>query len=133
MRAAILPFILIFTSAFAQPAQGPQEAAAGQEFDLRAGETTRVDGLRVEFVGVTEDSRCPVDVTCVWQGNAKVMLQVKGRGMRSRTLRLNTGLDPRQQSYGGYDVRLVKLEPRKKKSERIRRREYVATLIVTRR
>ena len=49
-----------------------------------------------------------------------------------RAMMLNTMLNPKQSSYRGYEVRLVKLEPHPKKGVRLRRREYVATLVVTR-
>ncbi|MFH1764671.1 MAG: hypothetical protein ABIF09_10810 [Gemmatimonadota bacterium] len=41
-------------------------------------EDIRLEGsvLRFSFGEVLEDSRCPVDVTCVWAGNAKVVIGI---------------------------------------------------------
>ena len=39
---------------------------------LQPGEASTVQALRLSFVGVSGDSRCPVDAVCIWQGNAAV-------------------------------------------------------------
>ncbi len=45
---------------------------------LRVGETATFEGgaLQVSMVQVSEDSRCPMDVMCVWMGRAVVGLHV---------------------------------------------------------
>jgi hypothetical protein len=35
---------------------------------LHIGETARYEGLSIELLGVTSDSRCPEGVTCIWAG-----------------------------------------------------------------
>jgi len=59
-----------FVTDAAQPEPMAPGPALGEAFDLKAGETfvVGVDGLAVEFVELMEDSRCPLDVTCVWAG-----------------------------------------------------------------
>src|SRR6185312_15051394 len=56
----------------------------GREFKLKAGRQVTVKGtkLRIRFVAVENDSRCPSDVTCVWAGNAAVQFQL-GTGRSS--------------------------------------------------
>lgn len=55
---------------------------AGQAFPLQVGQTAGVAlttgtfGL-VRFSGVSQDSRCPIDVTCVQAGSATVLLSVQ--------------------------------------------------------
>src|SRR5690242_20678884 len=53
-------------------------ANPGAEFSLSLGRTAAVTGTpyRITFNRVTEDSRCPVDVTCVWAGDAKIELTI---------------------------------------------------------
>jgi hypothetical protein len=50
----------------------------GETFDLRPGEEASIpeDDTRFRFDGVTEDSRCPIGVTCVWEGEVKVQVTV---------------------------------------------------------
>ena len=136
MVSAILPLLLLLTNALAPapPASRVKRVELNQEFEIRAGENVWVgnDGLMVNFSRVAEDSRCPQGVTCVWAGNAKVALRLtKGRS-RAAWLNLNTGLDPKESSYRGYQVKLVKLDPYPQQGRGIRKRDYVATLLVSR-
>src|ERR1700704_4290387 len=70
---------------------GLQIARLNSEFKLKAGQQVTLKGtrLRIRFVTVENDSRCPSDVTCVWAGNAAVRLQLSN-GRSSRTVTLNT-------------------------------------------
>jgi len=45
-------------------------------FTLELGASTVVDGLVVRFDHITEDSRCPADVDCVWEGRATISLSL---------------------------------------------------------
>lgn len=135
MTAAILSFLFILTSAHAPGAAAPaRDAALDQEFEVRVGQWVSIEGerLRVSFSRVAEDSRCPEGVTCVWAGNAKVVLKLSKGRRRGSTLTLNTGLDPKQAAFRGYEVRLVKLDRYPKEKRRMRSRDYVATLVVSR-
>ena len=134
MKLAIFPllFVLMTTTVLAGPATDVKQVALDQEFDIKAGERVSVEGLKLSFEAVTEDSRCPVDVTCVWAGNAKVILKLSGLKRRPAQLKLNTGLEPRHLLYDGYDVKLIGISPPRKKAERIKRGDYVARLVVTR-
>ncbi len=92
-------------------ATGPSEP--GTEISLRGGEEVQVEGtiLRLGFVRVVGDSRCPVDVTCVWEGNAEVEVGIALGMGPSHPLRLNTTLDPKSATWNGVTVALVKVEP----------------------
>lgn len=135
MTYAIFSFLFIFTTALAQPASVVKEAALDQEFELRVGQQVSIkkEGLRVTFSFVAEDSRCPEGVTCVWAGNGKVVLRLSKAGKRSGTMSLNTGVDPKQDAYRGYEVKLVSLNPYPKKNMPIKKKDYVARLVVSRR
>jgi hypothetical protein len=136
MASALLPLLFILTSALApSSATRPQAVALDQEFDIKVGEQVLIENerLRVSFSRVAEDSRCPEGVQCVWAGNARILLKLTKARRRSGSVHLNTGVDPKLASYRGYEVKLVKLEPYPKEGGRIRKRQYVATLIVSRR
>jgi hypothetical protein len=135
MSSAIFSFLFIFAAAVAEPAASiPKEAALGQEFEIKIGQqvSIRSEGLKLSFTQVAEDSRCPEGVQCIWAGNGKIVLRVSQARRRSSVMRLNTTTDPKQAAYRGYEVKLVGLNPYPKKDAPIRRREYVATLVVTR-
>jgi hypothetical protein len=134
MKLAIFPllFVLMATTVLAGPATDVKQVALNQEFELKVGERVSVEGLKINFEMVTEDSRCPVDVTCVWAGNAKVLLKLSRLRRGAAQLKLNTGLEPRHLLYDGYDLKLIGISPPRKRAERIKRGDYVARLVVTR-
>lgn len=75
--------ILIAALALAGCATGPGEAAAGPgDRDALAygglNQTIRVGDLTVRPLAVTEDSRCPANVACVWAGRVVLRLRVSG-------------------------------------------------------
>jgi hypothetical protein len=107
----------------------------GREFKLKAGRQVTVKGtkLRIRFVAVENDSRCPSDVKCIWAGNAAVQLQL-GTGRGSKTVTLNTSKSPTfagETEYRGHKVTLVDLSPYPRSDRKILRRDYTATLLVS--
>ena len=134
MTSAIFSVLFISTNLLAQPVPAIKEAALDQEFEIRLGRQVMIanEGLKISFIYVAEDSRCPEGVTCVWAGNGKVVLRLSKARRRAGTMRLNTNLDPKQDDYRGYDVRLVSLNPHPKKNVPIKKKDYVATLVVSR-
>jgi hypothetical protein len=107
----------------------------GREFKLKAGQQVTVKGtkLHIKFIAVENDSRCPTDVTCVWAGNAAVQLQL-GTGRNSKTVTLNTSKSPSfvgETEYRGFKVKLVDLSPYPRSNRKIARRDYTATLLVS--
>ncbi|MET0647133.1 MAG: hypothetical protein ABW208_10970 [Pyrinomonadaceae bacterium] len=114
-----------------------QTARVGREFKVKVGRVVTLDGgsLRLRFARVTEDSRCPVDVDCVWAGNAEVLLEVSargGRGRKSLTLNTNAGGERASEGrYGRYTIRLVDLSPQPRSKRKLPAPQYTATLLVT--
>jgi hypothetical protein len=85
----------------------------GQPFALVEGEAAIVDGrLTVRFSDLIEDSRCPTDVQCVWEGNAAIAVEVSIADSLPATLCLNT--NPRfatAATYASYSIELLALDP----------------------
>jgi hypothetical protein len=74
------------------------------DLQLHVGETATVDdgALLLTLVEVTEDSRCPKDVMCVWMGRAVVALHVVVDGVdRGDT---DVTLMPARQPQGATDA-----------------------------
>lgn len=82
------------------------------EFELGIGDRAifSAQGVEVRFVRVPDDSRCPVDVTCPWQGDAEVMLALTGPGLDT-TVALHTSLDPTTTQAGPIRLSIVSLSP----------------------
>ena len=105
-----------------------------EPFPLRVEQSADITGtpLRLHFVAVTEDSRCPADVVCVWAGNARVQLRAeRGGDGDSEEVRLNTGLHPRSASVFGYAITLEEVAPGRRTDTPLPAGDYVATLRVT--
>lgn len=113
----------------------PDPVGLAQEFTLAAGESVRIRGetLGVAFDSVSADSRCPVDVTCVWEGDAVVVVTLTDPARQPATVELHTsGRFAQAAGYGDFEVTLVKLAPEPKAGNPIPQSAYRATLRVTR-
>lgn len=105
----------------------------GDEFTLAIGERAVVPeaALAVTFTEVVGDSRCPVDVTCVWQGDGQVAIEVV-QAAREIEVTLHTGVEPMGFQLGDWLVRLIGLAPDRREGEPIPPDAYRATFRVTR-
>ena len=78
MRSAFFVFfIFLSTLVFSQekPAESPKIA-----IKIPLGETISIENHFLKFVKVLEDSRCPKNTTCIWEGRAKVQLEIWQEG-----------------------------------------------------
>ena len=64
----------------------------------------------VKFVAVTEDSRCPLNVNCVWAGVGRVKISLT-EGWKNRRVRVNTNQADKSATFEGYIVSLRSLDP----------------------
>jgi hypothetical protein len=113
------------------PSTSSARAELGQPFDLKVGESVAVGdaGLKITFSKVAADSRCPIDVVCVWAGDAEVALRAEASG-RSGAVSVHTLLEPRVGSFGSYKIELVQLTPTRRASQQVPAKDYVARLVV---
>jgi hypothetical protein len=113
--------------------QGVQ-VSPGRQFDISPGQEVRVQGsdITIRFSMVSEDSRCAIDVQCVWAGNAVIRLTIAAPGKAASDVALNTTLDPKSAAYDGYTVTLRGLKPQPRSGTPIPSATYVATLEVSR-
>ena len=58
---------------------GHPPVRVGEEFSLAPGESARIrdTDLVLIFDAVTEDSRCPANVVCIWEGNARAQFTLR--------------------------------------------------------
>jgi hypothetical protein len=111
------------------PAADGCDGLADSLLTLCVGQEVRPDAvMRLSFLGVRSDSRCPVDVVCVWAGNAEVEIGVAlGMGPTVPYV-LNTGLEPRDVTVGATRLTLVELWPAPLSGTTIPLDRYVAAL-----
>lgn len=128
MRAGFLSLILMFTfgAFFGIQAQTAQQAS------VRVGKEKKIarTNLKIKFVKLIEDSRCPTDVNCIWAGNAKIQIKLTGKRSASKTFEINTGMAPQTVTFEGYEIKLMDLTPKPASNIRINPNGYTASFEV---
>ncbi len=129
--SSLIILAIVFISCQSTPVETSAvepEVNLGENFSIKIGEETQVKGsdVTISFKDVSEDSRCPTSVDCVWAGNAKLSILAKGED-----LEFNTVSDSQIISVDGYSIELVTLAPYPEEFGEISKNKYIATLIVT--
>ncbi len=105
-------------------------------FQLRVNQTAFIDSLNLSigFVAVNEDSRCPSDVVCVWEGQTTISVSVQSANLTPSNFNLTSrggesNLSVRD--FHDFSLRLLEIAPYPKSTEHIGTSDYLATLVVT--
>jgi hypothetical protein len=124
---ALAALLVLFLSACVHLAPHAAEIVPGEEFALAVTGSARLPGEGLlEFAQVVSDSRCPLDVQCVWAGDAVVALRASDAN-DSASLRLHTG-GPRSARFGIWEVELVELRPVPREGIALTQADYEAVL-----
>lgn len=126
------------TAAAPSPAPAPPPADApelGRPFELRAGEAAEAGPVTLTLLGIANDSRCPTQVSCAWEGAAEASVGVVVDGQDQGTHKLtlygrNRATDESSVAAAGYTVRLVKIDPYPAEPKPIPAADYVALFVV---
>jgi hypothetical protein len=115
-------------------ATGEVKASLGQEISLSIGQSVVIKGedLIIKFEEVLEDSRCPRDVTCIWEGRVRCLVELKIGGITEKVELIQPGLtdQPGQIQYGDYQFSFS-VEPYPEAGEEITPDEYRLRLNVS--
>jgi hypothetical protein len=110
-------------------------AEPGVAFSVPLGKTATIngDGTKITFTRVAADSRCPTDVTCVWEGEAQIEIRISRTGSPDETtlLRIHAG-NGEEITSGNLVIRFVGLKPVPRQADGNAPRAYVAELVVNR-
>jgi hypothetical protein len=109
-----------------QPTAPAASVELGREFSLQPGQLATIDGLVIRFAEVRGDSRCPVDVQCVWEGDATVVVTVSGATKELHTARrFATSV-----TVDGRRLELRRLEPAPRAHVKIVPGDYRAVFVI---
>ena len=90
------------------------------EFVLKYGEKyTLPNGEVITFTDVIEDSRCPTDVDCVWEGNFKMTISSD-----NSIKEINTNLEPKSIDINGIILIIDSVEPKAMSEVKIEKSQY---------
>lgn len=142
--------IIGITESDAQCVQGSQEPCMDEifvlqyntipheSFDLQITKEVffKSENIHVRLLNI-EDSRCPSDVQCVWEGRATVDINVSSgtpvtfeprKDLGNYSISLNEPLDGSLIQLDQYSLQLLKVEPYPTSIESIPEWDYVATM-----
>jgi hypothetical protein len=87
----------------------PFELAVGQEIALAD------TGLHLRFERLLEDSRCPRRVACVWSGQARPVVTIRGEAAPPETKEFSTFSRPPTttdtHTYQDFSIKLIAVDP----------------------
>ena len=130
---ALLCCLVALTNCDEKSPVGPT-VPLNQRVTLARGEVGVIDGssIRLQFVNVTGESRCPSDVVCIQAGDAVVHIHgIDADG--SADYELHAGDASRAaETRRGLRVQLVDLQPYPVSTRPIAPDDYRATIVVTR-
>lgn len=130
MKTLFLTLILtIFLGSFYQV-----EAQKSTELKVRVGQQKTFSGskLKIKFLSLVEDSRCPEGVNCVWAGNARIKVKVTSPRGITKIFDMNTNLGPKGDTLDGYAINLESLTPVPKANVKLNKNAYTATFTISR-
>jgi hypothetical protein len=111
-KAALLMFLTLLSSMSIF-------AAKSDTVTVESGQSkiSSLGKIKVKFISVEEDSRCPEGTNCVWAGNAKVKITLAKGRKQARTFELNSTNAPKVVTFEGYDISFVDLTPHRTMSK----------------
>ena len=96
----------------------------GEEITVEIGKTESYEDLKFYFYDI-EDSRCPIDLTCIWEGQVFPMIQISNE---THKIGGPHGLNTPLTFFEPYEIVLFDVSPIPISTEKP---DYVATLKVT--
>ncbi|HEX7175663.1 MAG TPA: hypothetical protein VF240_10425, partial [Pyrinomonadaceae bacterium] len=103
-----------------------------RQVELRVGEETTLPDskIKIRFLSVDNDSRCPQGVNCIWAGSVGVSLLLSAPDAEDERVKLNTAVEPQSVSYKGHSLRIESVSPPRVEGKKITPEDYRITLAV---
>ena len=129
--AVVVSSILVLPGWDCAPIQTAVIVEPGVSFALAPGQTAEVKRAetRITFRQVRQDSRCPVDVKCVWEGNAEVEVVISRTGAPNDTRILGLKSPNNETVVGTLRIRFVGLTPLPRQADGNAAKNYLAEFV----
>lgn len=132
MKTTLYVIVLFFSfSCFSQEDKVPEYVVYNTL--INTGEVLKFGGKAVKFKKVISDSRCPTGVTCIWAGEAKILIEFfeNGKSQGERLIR-NTKV-PIAEFFNSdiLNIRGFTLSPYPNVDKRINPEEYRISLRIS--
>ena len=98
-------------------------------FALKFGDYSEIpsEDLSIVFLNVLEDSRCPSDVTCVWEGQVRLSFEVS----KDTTAEILLANNDSSSVFGSYQIQLVDVKPYPTSTVTINPDDYIAVIKIS--
>lgn len=129
----LVSFCLLCVTACDEELPTGPSVPLNQQFTLAPGELATIQStpVRVQFLRVSGDSRCPADAICIQGGDA--LVHVRAIDGTAAEYELHTGDESRAAvMHAGFRIELVNLQPYPFSNRTIAPEDYRATLNVRR-
>ena len=125
--------ILLLPAFSAACGPAPVTAALGEQFMLYVGKTIVIGGesLKIEFVEVTSDSRCPWGTECAVAGEAQCQIQINYLNSKTSLTLIQQGLDNTTIDFNAFKI-TYQLQPYPVTGDIINKKDYRLKIKVTR-
>ena len=127
MSAPALALLLVAVGCAGGCAGGRPASASSGVWTLAVGKAVALPEEGTVVLDKVDDSRCPIGVVCVWEGDATAHLTFRGGGAPDESVALSLGA----RSTGaarGLELRLVAVEPVPREGTQIDPDAYRATV-----
>ncbi len=105
---------------------GAKSVSRDEIFTLKINQSIIFDDHSITLIDVLDDSRCPIDVYCVWEGDARLLLAIKkGSKIENSNVTLHKPL-----LINGYVIKIKALEPERRIDAEIDPSDYKAYLTI---
>jgi hypothetical protein len=112
-------------------------AQVNREFKIDLNETAILpdENIWVKFNEVTEDSRCPINVQCIWAGRAKIVVNIWKDSQNIGDFVLTTGSGSPalavENFATNYNIKCIDLQPAPISGSKTQKLAYSAALVIS--
>ena len=109
-------------------------AELSEPFTLKIGQSAvlQSENIRVTVWNVTEDSRCPTGVECIWAGQVGGLVHIEKEGRNLGDFNLISNQEKSTAIFDGYKIELVEVEPYPIYGKKLEVKDYLVRLIIYR-
>lgn len=128
---AVILFIISIMSC-SNPVGPRHEFVLGDTVSIKMKETVYLQnsGISIKFDDVLEDSRCPIDVMCFWEGNASVSLIFLERFSRHDIILNTYSSFGKDTTINNYKITLIDVHPYPESFQQIDKSKYSVDILL---
>ena len=133
-KISLLSTLFLFVMSCSKEDDLIKQAELGSIIELKIGEQGKIEDidLCLDFSDILQDSRCPTNTACFWEGQAEVQFNLQMDGKPQELILVSRAGSPQEaeKTIGERKIRLVSVSPYPKTSEPIPKEDYIITVVI---